>query len=134
MFVLQNAPQSPLQAPDLSLSPLALESETSKFDLTLFAADVAEGLRLTMEYSTDLYDAATVDRMLSHYEVLLKDIVAHPDQSIRTLQILNEAERRLLLEEWNAAATDLAQEDDLVTHGGDFLLCESSETEVVIHE
>ena len=68
MFVLQNAPTVSPASTDLSLSPLALESETSKFDLTLFAAEVAEGLRLTMEYSTDLYDAATVDRMLSHYE------------------------------------------------------------------
>jgi len=134
MFALQNAPQSPLRAPDLSLSPLALGSETSKFDLTLFAADVAEGLRLTMEYSTDLYDAATVDRMLAHYGLLLEEIIAHPDQPIRTLQMLTEAERSLLLEDWNSAAPDLAAELDFAEDDREFLLHEPSETEVVIDE
>ncbi len=135
MFALQNAPQSPLRAPDLSLSPLALGSETSKFDLTLFAADIAEGLRLTVEYSSDLFDAATVDRMLAHYGLLLEEIIAHPDQPIRTLQMLTEAERRLLLEEWNSAATDLAAELDFAEDDDrDFLLCEPSDSEVVIDE
>ncbi len=44
---------------ELVLTPLELSSRTSKFDLTLFATEVPEGLRLTMEYSTDLFDAAT---------------------------------------------------------------------------
>ena len=102
MFVLQNAPMPPLRSTDLSLTPLTLPSETSKFDLTLFATEVPEGLRLTMEYSTDLFDAATVDRMLARYGLLLKQIVSHPDQPIRTLQMLTEEEQRLLLEGWNS--------------------------------
>ena len=85
MFALQNAPLPALQAPELLLTPLELSSRTSKFDLTLFATEVPEGLRLTMEYSTDLFDAATVDRMLAHYRVLLEEIIAHPDQPIGAL-------------------------------------------------
>jgi len=97
MFALQNAPQSPLRAPDLSLSPLALGSETSKFDLTLFAADVAEGLRLTMEYSTDLFDAATVDRMLAHYGLLLEAIAADPERRIVDLPWMMVSEQEELI-------------------------------------
>ena len=76
-----------------------------------------------MEYSTDLFDAATVDRMLAHYELLLGEIIAHPDQPIRTLQMLTEEERRLLLEGWNSEAMDLATGLDVAEDGDvDFLM------------
>ena len=47
-----------------------------------------------MEYSTDLFDPATVERMLAHYRVLLGAVVAHPDQPIGALPMLTEDERR----------------------------------------
>ena len=106
MFALQNVPSPALQAPELLLTPLELSSRTSKFDLTLFATEVPEGLRLTMEYSTDLFDAATVDRMLAHYRILLEEIIAHPDQPIGALRMLTEEERTQVLVGWNAAAID----------------------------
>ena len=120
MFALQNAPLPALRPPDLALYSARSRERTSKFDLTLFAVDVAEGLRLTMEYSTDLFDAATVDRMLAHYGLLLEEIIAHPDQPIRTLQMLTEAERSLLLEDWNSAAPDLAADLDFAEDDRDF--------------
>ena len=135
MFVLQNAPMHPLRSTDLSLTPLTLPSETSKFDITLFATEVAEGLRLTMEYSTDLFDAATVDRMLARYGLLLEEIVSHPDQPIRALQMLTEEERRLLLEGWNSEGTDNATVLDVAVDGDlGFLMYESSDLEIAIDE
>ena len=128
MFVLQNAPMHPLRSTNLSLTPLTLPSETSKFDITLFATEVAEGLRLTMEYSTDLFDAATVDRMLARYGLLLEEIVSHPDQPIRALQMLTEEERTLLLEGWNSEGTDNATVLDVAVDGDlGFLMYESSD-------
>jgi hypothetical protein len=113
MFALQNAPLPALRAPELLLTPLDPTSGSSKFDLTLFATEVPEGLRLTMEYSTDLFDAATVDRMLAHYRILIEEIIAHPDQPIGALRMLTEEERRQVLVGWNAAANDdLAAEFD----------------------
>ena len=88
-----------------------------------------------MEYSTDLFDAATVDRMLARYGLLLEEIVAHPDQPIRALQMLTEEERRLLLEGWNSAGMDLATGLDVAVDGDlDFLMYESSDPEVAIDE
>jgi non-ribosomal peptide synthetase component F len=106
MFALQNLPLPPLRAPDLLFTPLETPTGTSKFDLTLFATEVPEGLRLTMEYSTDLFDAATVDSMLAHYQVLLEQIIAHPDQPIGALRMLTEEERTQVLVGWNAGAGD----------------------------
>ena len=59
-----------------------------------------------MEYSTDLFDAARVDRMLDHYRILLEEIIAHPDQPIGSLRMLTEAERTQVLVGWNATAID----------------------------
>jgi amino acid adenylation domain-containing protein len=106
MFALQNAPMPVLRAPELRVTPLELSSTSSKFDLTLFATEVPEGLRLAMEYSTDLFDEATVDRMLAHYGTLVEGIVAQPDRPIGALPLLSPEERRQVLVNWNAAACD----------------------------
>jgi hypothetical protein len=106
MFALQNAPLPALQTPGLLLTPIELPSRCSKFDLTLFAWESAEGLRLTMEFDTDLFDAATVDRMLAHYGILFEEITAHPDRPIGGLSMLKPDERDRLLAGWNAAAID----------------------------
>src|SRR5262249_42929956 len=55
MFALQNVPLPSLRSPEMSLTPLEAASGTAKFDLSLFAAESAEGLQLTMEYSSDLF-------------------------------------------------------------------------------
>ena len=114
MFALQNAPLPAPRSPELALTPLEAPSGTAKFDLTLFAAEESGGLRLTMEYSTDLFDPATVDRMLAHYRVLLGAVVAHPDRPIGALPMLTEDERWRVLEEWNRTATDYPR--DLCLH------------------
>jgi hypothetical protein len=106
MFALQNAPLPALRSPELALTPLETPSGTAKFDLTLYAAEAPDGLRLIMEYSSDLFEPATVDRMLAHYRVLLESIVAQPDQPIGALSMLTPEERRQMLTGWGAGQTD----------------------------
>ena len=106
MFSLQNAPLPALRLPELLVTPLDPPGGYSKFDLTLFASEVPEGLRLTMEYSADIFDAATVDRMLAHYRILLEEIIAHPDHPIGALRMLTEEERRQMLVGWNSTTDD----------------------------
>ncbi len=135
MFALQNAPMPALRTPGLLLTPIELPSRTAKFDLTLFAWEVSEGLRLTMEYRTDLFDAATVDRMLAHYQILLGEIIAHPDRPIGALSLLTPDERNQLLVGWNDAAIDdfalTFDEPDDDAHSS---LYEISSLEVATHE
>lgn len=59
-----------------------------------------QGVDCTIEYNAELFDAGTAGRILGHYMVLLRGIVASPDQRISTLSLLTETERRQLLEEW----------------------------------
>src|SRR6266481_672483 len=53
-----------LQATGLTLRPVAIASEWSKFDMTLSVLETAEGLNATLEYSLDLFDDATAERLL----------------------------------------------------------------------
>ncbi len=106
MFALQNAPGKALELEGLTLHPLRIDHGTSKFDLTLFMWTEGEGLRATVEYSTDLFDASTIKRMLGHFRVLLDAVVANPDQRLSELPLLTAAERRQLLVEWNSTQAE----------------------------
>jgi amino acid adenylation domain-containing protein len=107
MFVLQNTPLPALRLADVVLQPLLNATNgITKFDLTFFMWEEAGGLSGRLEYNSDLFDAATIQRMQGHFATLLAAIVATPRQSIANLLILSATERRQLLVEWNA--TDCA--------------------------
>ncbi len=81
----------------LPLELLPLEMGTAQFDLTLVAAEQRQRLALTLEYNADLFDAATIDRLLAQFRTLLEAIVADPEQPIDTLEIVPPSERQWLL-------------------------------------
>ena len=72
LFAMQNAPLPAIESPDLSMTPLEPDTGTAKFDLALFAMEQPHGLELEIQYSTDLFDAATIDQMLTHFRTLLE--------------------------------------------------------------
>lgn len=100
-LILQNAPGEDLQLPGLALSRLPVGTGTSKFDLTLFAWEKSDGLHLGIEFSSDLFDDATILRMLGHLQQLIQGVVADPDCRIRQLPLLTERERHQMLVAWN---------------------------------
>ncbi|KAB8321067.1 non-ribosomal peptide synthetase [Tolypothrix campylonemoides VB511288] len=114
MFVLHNTPMQVLQLPNLTLSPLELESSTAKFDLTLtlkntaqgFSENTAVGLSGFLDYNTDLFNASTIGRMVEHYQTLLEAVVANPHQKLSELPLLSASERHQILVEWNDTQAD----------------------------
>jgi amino acid adenylation domain-containing protein len=78
-----------------------LDTGTAKYDLTLYLWGDASRLTGTFEYNTDLFEAATIDRLVGHFRTLVEAIVAAPDQSIAALPIMAAAERQRLLIDWN---------------------------------
>ena len=101
MFVLQNASGTGLELEGLNVSSVRVGTETAKFDLTLSIHETPPGLSGSLQYNTDLFDDASITRMLEHFQILLKGIVVDPHQRISDLPILTEAEKRQLLVEWN---------------------------------
>jgi len=74
-------------------------------ELAMWATWTNSQLDCTLEYNIELFDASTARRMLGHLEVLLRGAAANPLEAISTLALLTEAERHVLLEEWNQPAT-----------------------------
>ena len=110
MFVFQNAPATALEFQGLSMSPMINGSDTAKFDLTLSIREESGGLRGDLQYNTDLFDRSTVERMLNHFENLLKGIVADPDRRLSDFALLTPAERHQLLVEWNDTKRDYPED------------------------
>ncbi|MFN8596436.1 MAG: amino acid adenylation domain-containing protein [Anaerolineae bacterium] len=108
MFVLQNAPAQPLTLPGLTVTDVPVDVGIANFDLTLTMQAKPDGLSGTFEYNTDLFDAATIERLAQHLQVLLSGIVAKPDRSIAALPIMSEAEERRILIDWNDTPTAYA--------------------------
>ena len=108
--------EMPFQRIDLSrltASSWVIENNEGKFDLTLFFKPTSEGLEGSWSYSTDLFDAETIERMNEHFQILLAGIVAHPEQLISALPLLPDQEKHLLLVEWNQTQTDDPQDQCL---------------------
>ncbi|HYS77481.1 MAG TPA: amino acid adenylation domain-containing protein, partial [Candidatus Dormibacteraeota bacterium] len=84
-----------------------IDDGISKFDLTLDVDDGGRRLACALEYSTDLFEAATARRMLRGLETLLAGIASDPGQRLSRLPLLPEDERRHVLIESTGRRTRL---------------------------
>jgi len=121
VFALQNAPMEQLTLPGLTLKPVKFNPGTTRFDLEFHLWERAQGLSGLWQapsiglsgfvaYSTDLFDRATVERMVGHFQTLLEGIVANPEARMADLPILRAPERQQLLVEWNNTQAEYAQD------------------------
>jgi amino acid adenylation domain-containing protein len=114
LFSLRNTPNGNFRLADLKLEPFGGDAETSKYDLSLYLEEDNSDIRGKLEYNTDLFDAATIERMLEHYSVLLKSAIDQPEEQLSKLEILSSVERKQLLVDWNNTARDYRR--DLCLH------------------
>jgi amino acid adenylation domain-containing protein len=114
IFVAQNAMATPPGLAGLQQERLGAERGTAKFDLGLFVHEHPDGLRVSLEYCTALFEAPTISRMLEHLQTLLEGIVADPSRPVGLLPVLSDAERELVLPRWNEDAR--SELDDRCVH------------------
>ena len=106
MFVLQNASAGPRELSGLVLNPVKLENGTTKFDLSVSLIERSDGLKGSWEYSTDLFNEATIVRIGEHFRRLLEGLTRNPDQSVCELPMLTQPEKHQLLIELNDTKRD----------------------------
>jgi amino acid adenylation domain-containing protein len=112
-FGLQGGTPEKLEIPGLTLSRFEWENTTTLFDLSLIFRETPQGLTGEWEYASDLFEAETIQRMSEHFQVLLKQIIANPNQPINSLSLLTEDERQKL-QSWNKTQTDYPHDKTLV--------------------
>lgn len=94
----------------LRLESMRLEQRIAQFDLSLTMAEVGNELSASLEYNTDLFDAATIKRLLGHFLTLLQGVVAGPGERLDRLPLLADDERSLLLNEWSTTVEEIGDE------------------------
>ena len=97
MLALIDDPLSAFDVPGLRCTALEVPVTTTRFDLVLNLEENTDGLVGGLEYSTDLFDRDTIERLIGHLHTLLRSIIANPEQPIGELAILTTTERRDLL-------------------------------------
>src|SRR5262249_28324692 len=110
MFALQDELSENLRLPGIATEPFVLDTGTAKFDLTFTLVKSGSGLDCCAEYNSDLFEAATVRRMLTHYERLLESIVVDSERRLSDLPLLAEDERKQLLIDWNRTEMEFPRE------------------------
>jgi non-ribosomal peptide synthetase component F len=104
-----------LELPEVKLSGGAAvspgsETKSARFDLTLSVTDLGQELAVGIEYSQDLFEAGTIERLINHYKNVLEGAVKDSERPIWSLDLLSAEERKQIIEEWNAAEADYPKE------------------------
>jgi amino acid adenylation domain-containing protein/non-ribosomal peptide synthase protein (TIGR01720 family) len=92
LFVFQNTPWVELNAENLTLTPIVVEQDVTRFELAFFLWETSEGLKGMVNYSTDLFKAATITRMIRHFQMFIQRICSQPDIRLDSIKIYDEAE------------------------------------------
>ncbi|MDN3358646.1 non-ribosomal peptide synthetase [Actinomadura sp. DC4] len=112
MLAFQNTPH-PItwELPDLDVERIRPgDVETSKFDLSFDLTEhrdgegAAAGIAGVLDYSADLFDRATAERLAARLVRVLDAVAADPSLRARRVPVLSEAEREQVLSAWNATA------------------------------
>src|SRR5207248_1819854 len=112
MFALDPEPSRRVNLPGLTFTTSRIDTGTSKFDLSLHMMEKEGGFEGYLEYSAELFEAATAARLAGHYRTLLEAACADPDAPVARLPLLTAAEREQL-RAWNATAVHYPREHRL---------------------
>jgi amino acid adenylation domain-containing protein len=109
MLTFQNTEDARFEVPGLDVREELFLSTTAKFDLTfLMSEQAAGGIRGLLEYSAELFDRETAERIVTRFLRVLDSVVTDPARPLSRIDVLDDVERRQVLQEWN----DTARPDD----------------------
>ena len=104
MFVLVPPPKP---SGRWSLTATEIDLGATKYDLYVQAEERADEIHIAISYSTELFEASTIRRMMGHWQTVLRAIVSDPGTALGDLPMLTAAEREDLLVRWNDTAVPL---------------------------
>ncbi|WP_106399737.1 non-ribosomal peptide synthetase [Actinocorallia populi] len=111
-LAFQNNPEAKLELPGFTAEVEPLHATVARFDLLVALTErftpsgAPAGFDGELEYALDLYDPATAREFVARFERLLKGLLAAPDAPISTAPLLDDAERRTILETWGGGTAE----------------------------
>ena len=112
-FAIQDFPAVVFELPEIQTAPWFVSTHTAKFDFSLTLERSAAGWTAAVEYSTDLFEANRVERMLDHWCVILEGIAANPAQRVPEMPLFTAAEQRQILVEWKQTEPEHPQDEGI---------------------
>lgn len=113
MLSFQDAHTDGFTLPGVDILPLDFDGAVARFDLSFIIREHQETFTVILEYSTALFEAATIERMMGHFQVLLDTILEQPDLPIGELSMLTQHDVQQL-QAWNDTAVDYPLDKTLV--------------------
>ena len=105
-FLYQRAFMDVQHTSTIEIAPMRSVSPGATFELMLGIVERAEGQRLQLEYSPEFFQASTIQRFLRLYARILEASIDDADRVLEDLEVLEESERRQVLETWNHTKVD----------------------------
>ena len=115
LFTLQNMPEIRWQLPGLRLEQETVVMRKVKYDFSLTLRETESGLRGYAGYRSQLLEQNAVMRSIGHLERLLEAVAGRPETMLGDLELLSRAERKQIVEEWNATWREYPREQTV--HG-----------------
>jgi amino acid adenylation domain-containing protein len=97
LFGLQSDPTTAVEPAGLTMHFQEIDSRTAKCDITLNMTERPDTIEAYLEYNTDLFDAATMTRLITHFETMLQGVVDNPARRLSDMPLLTDAERHDIL-------------------------------------
>ena len=113
MFAYQLDEADAIDAGRVRLHGREFGHRTAKMDLMLTASETGDGLELTFEYASELFERSTIERLSAHFATLLRSILRAPTAPLVSLEILSASERATLLETFNDTERQLPRVDGI---------------------
>ncbi|HEY4903815.1 MAG TPA: amino acid adenylation domain-containing protein [Candidatus Sulfotelmatobacter sp.] len=133
LFAVQNTVSSVEQVGGITLHLRDVDTGTAKFDLTCTVIPRESGFTTSFEYNTDLFEAASIRRMIDSFHSILEAAARDPEQPISQLPLLSHRERQRVLVEWNATQSDYPR-DRCIHQLVEAQAAESPDATAVLHE
>ncbi|MCK4258361.1 MAG: amino acid adenylation domain-containing protein [Halanaerobiales bacterium] len=106
IFTLQNMDMPEVVVPGLKLKPYKQEKKISKFDLSLLGVEIGDRLNFTMEYCTKLFNQERIEQFINYFKRIVVAILQNPQVKISDIEIISEAEKQQILDEFNATTQE----------------------------
>ena len=106
LFNMENLDDPRAETRELCFEEFGLDRGMAPYDLAVEVVTTERGTSVKFNYSSDLFDDATITRLMGHLHTMLESVAADPKQRLSQLPMLTDAERHQLLIEWNDTRAD----------------------------
>lgn len=109
LFSYQNAPRQDFGIAGVELDITEIDSLTAKFDLSVTLGQIDGQIKGWIEYNTDLFEQATIARLITHYQTLARRVLQDSSQKLAAVELLSQTERFQILEAFNQESFELPE-------------------------